>query len=197
MLTIGLTGGIGSGKSTVAKLFAEHGIAIIDTDQIARDITLPGQDALKKIAAHFGNNILLPDHTLDRAKLRKTIFEDPKQRQWLEQLLHPLIRTKTAELIAIAKSPYCIAVIPLLLESKPNPLVNRILVVDSSIEQQIARAKLRDQLSDSEINATIQTQVSREKRLTAADDIIYNECSLTDLIPQVEKLHQLYLSLSK
>jgi len=192
MLVIGLTGGIGSGKSTVANLFAEKSITVIDTDQLARDVTLPGQAALHKIVEKFGEGILLPDKTLNRAQLRKIIFADPHKRRWLEKLLHPLIRTEMQQLIAATKSPYCIVVIPLLLETEPNPLIKRILVVDALEEQQIWRAKMRDNLSEGEIKAIIYTQVTREQRLAAADDIIYNNGTLEELALQVEKLHQLY-----
>lgn len=197
MLVIGLTGGIGSGKSTAAKLFAARGIAIVDTDHIAREVTAPGQPALDQIVKKFGEDILLPDHKLDRAKLRKIIFEDEEKRQWLEQLLHPLIRIKMYDQIQSSTSPYCITVIPLLLETKPDPIINRILVVDSKEEEQIERAQARDKLSRDEILAIIKTQVSRDKRLNAADDIIFNNAGLVELNEQVEKLHQFYLSLGR
>ncbi len=194
MLIVGLTGGIGSGKSTVAKLFAEKGITVIDTDQLARDLTLPGQTALNKIIAEFGKNILLPDQTLNRAQLRQQIFTDPSKRRWLEDLLHPLIRAETKRLIESAKSPYCIVVIPLLFETQANPLINRTLVVDATEEQQIKRAKTRDHLSEKEIQAVINTQVTRQHRLNNTDDIISNNGELKDLIDQVEKLHIGYLN---
>lgn len=196
MLVIGLTGGIGSGKSTVARLFAEKGVTIIDTDQLARDITLPGQEALAKIIEKFGKGILLPDKTLDRSQLRKIVFTDLHKRQWLEQLLHPLIRAETQRRIESATSPYCMVVIPLLLETKPNPLVKRILVVDLPEEQQLLRAHLRDQLPEKEISAIMRSQVTREQRLAAADDVIDNHGTLAELIPQVEKLHQSYCNSS-
>lgn len=196
MLVIGLTGGIGSGKSTVANLFAEKGITVIDTDQLARDITLPGQAALHKIVEKFGAGILLPDKTLNRAQLRKVIFADPHKRRWLEKLLHPLIRAEMQQLIAVATPPYCVVVIPLLLETAPNPLIKRILVVDAPEEQQIQRAKRRDKLSEEEIKAIINTQVTREIRLATADDIIYNDKTREQLFSQIEKLHQAYLALS-
>lgn len=196
MLVIGLTGGIGSGKSTVANLFAKKGIAVIDTDQLAREVTRPGQAALHKIINKFSKSILLPDETLDRAKLRKIIFADPHKRRWLEKLLHPLIRAEMQKLIATATSPYCVIVIPLLLEIAPNPLIKRILVVDASEEQQIQRAKMRDNLSEAEIKAIIYTQVTREQRLAAADDIIYNQGTLDELGAEVTKMHQRYLTLN-
>lgn len=196
MLVIGLTGGIGSGKSTVAKLFAEKGITVIDTDQLARHFTMPGQDALYAIIQKFGESILLPDKNLDRAQLRHVIFSDPAKRQWLEELLHPLIRAETKRLIESAKSSYCIVVIPLLFETKPNPLINRTLVVDATEAQQIARAMLRDGLSEEDIQGIIRTQVTRRVRLDAADDIIINDGSLEQLSQQVDELHRYYLEIS-
>ncbi|MCD6038801.1 MAG: coaE 1 [Gammaproteobacteria bacterium] len=196
MLVVGLTGGIGSGKSTVAALFEKKGARVIDTDQLARDLTLPGQIAFNKIVEKWGKRILLADGTLDRAQLRKLIFSNPDERHWLEQLLHPLIRETMQALIQSACSPYCIAVIPLLLETKPNPLINRILVVDTTEKNQLLWAKKRDNLSENEIKAIIQTQVRRQERLAAADDVIFNHGPFEDLTLQVEKLHEIYFSLS-
>jgi dephospho-CoA kinase len=195
MLVIGLTGGIGSGKSTVAQLFEKKGIKIIDTDAIARETTQPGHEALKKIAAHFGENILLPDGSLNRKLLRTIIFSDVNQKLWLEQLLHPLIRIEMQQQVESAQSPYCIVIIPLLFETKPNPIINRILVVDVSEEQQIERTQKRDHCSLEEVKAILASQATREFRLANAMDIIYNNGSLEDLEKEVDKLHQLYLSL--
>lgn len=197
MLVIGLTGGIGSGKSTVAGLFAKKGITIIDTDIISREITQPGKPALAKIVEHFGESILLPNKSLDRAKLRLIIFSDHDERAWLEQLLHPLIRDEMHKQVTESQSPYCIAVIPLLLESKPNPLINRILVVDTHEAQQIKRVQSRDNASNDEVEAILKTQVSRAERLKAADDIIENTRSMDNLSTQVSGLHEQYLLLSK
>lgn len=195
MLVIGLTGGIGSGKTTVAQLFKEKGITIIDTDQLARQVILPGSKALSQIVIHFGDAILLPDKTLDRSLLRNKVFNDEKERIWLEQLLHPLIRNEMQKEIEKSSSPYCIVVIPLLFETLPNPHIHRILVVDASPELQLHRAKKRDQSSKENIQSIIKTQIDRDKRLSGADDIIYNDGLINDLIPQVERLHQFYLSL--
>ncbi|OGT47236.1 MAG: dephospho-CoA kinase [Gammaproteobacteria bacterium RIFCSPHIGHO2_12_FULL_41_20] len=197
MFVVGLTGGIGSGKSTVARLFAKHGITIIDADEIARQLTAPDQPALQQIVAHFGNAILLEDGSLNRYKLRRIIFDNTENRSWLEQLLHPLIRKQMQQRIQAATSAYCIAMIPLLLESTPNPLIQRILVVDTPEEYQIQRVQKRDQSPPTEIASIVKTQINREKRLAAADDVITNQGSANDLIPQVEKLHQLYIKLSK
>lgn len=195
MLVIGLTGGIGSGKTTVAQLFAEKGIIIIDTDQLARDAVAPGTPALNQILEHFGSALLLPTGQLDRAQLRKIVFADETQRQWLEQLLHPLIRAVMEQQITAASSPYCIAVIPLLFETSPNPLIQRTLVVDAPEEQQIFRTSQRDQISSTDAANMLRTQIDRAKRLALADDIIYNHGALVDLIPQVDHLHQIYLAL--
>lgn len=195
MLIIGLTGGIGSGKSTVAKLFEEKGITVIDADQLARDLTLPGKPALKQIVDKFGSDLLLPNHTLDRSKLRKLIFADDHKRTWLEQLLHPLIREELAQQIKTADSPYCIVMIPLLIESAPNPLINRILVVDAKKETQLERAATRDNQSGSEIYTILSKQATRAQRLKAADDVISNMGKLEDLQGQVDALHKYYMSL--
>ncbi len=197
MLVIGLTGGIGSGKSTVAKLFAEKGIAVIDADELAHEMTARGAPALKQIAAEFGHDILLTDGTLDRSKLRTLVFADDAKRQWLEQLLHPLIRKAMARQIAASSSPYCIVVIPLLFETTPNPLIERILVVDTPEEQQIARTVDRDKTSAEEVRTILKTQVNREMRLSLANDVIHNEGLLGELPPQVNKLHEIYLTAAK
>ncbi len=195
MLIIGLTGGIGSGKSTVATLFEKKGITVIDADQLARDLTLPGKPALKKIVENFGTDMLLANHTLDRSKLRKLIFKDDHKRIWLEQLLHPLIREELGQQINNAHSPYCIVMIPLLIETAPNPLINRILVVDAKKEVQLERAATRDKQTGSEIYAILSKQATRAQRLKAADDVISNMGSLEDLQGQVDALHKYYMSL--
>ncbi len=197
MLVIGLTGGISSGKTTVANLFAAKGITIIDTDIISRQVTEPGKTGLNEIVDKFGADILSPNNTLDRGKLRSIVFADQTKRLWLEQLLHPLIRTEMYEQIQSATSPYCIAVIPLLFETKPYSLINRILVVDATEEQQLKRATARDNISLEQINSILKTQVSRAKRLSAADDVIFNSGNLEELYSQVDKLHEFYLSLSQ
>lgn len=197
MLVVGLTGGIGSGKSTVATLFAKKGISIIDTDQISRDITNPDGIALNAIVKEFGNDILLPDKTLNRSLLRKKIFDNSNERVQLEQILHPLIREEIKKQVALATSPYCIVVIPLLFETKPNPLINRILVVDAPESLQIERAKVRDQLTEEAIQAILDSQVAREIRLHGAQDVINNDGSMADLQFQVDALHEHYLALSK
>ena len=195
MLVVGLTGGIGSGKSTVANLFAEHGAPIIDTDQVARELTYPGEPALTEIITHFGKRLLQEDGTLNRAMLRELIFSDEKQRAWLENLLHPLIRKKTQEKVQSFSAPYCIIVIPLLIETGPYPFINRILVVDAPEAMRIQRIQQRDKTSVTSIDAIFKAQTNVEKRFAAAQDIIFNQGSLESLREQVEKLHQLYMSL--
>lgn len=197
MLVIGLTGGIGSGKSTVAKLFADHGVPIIDADVITRELTRPDQPAFLDIIDHFDEKILLENGTLDRAMLRKIIFIHPEERRWLEALLHPQVEKIIQQKIQKINAPYCIAVIPLLLEVEPYLFIDRILVVDSPEHMQIERVVSRDDTTKTHVEAIIKTQTIRDERIKKADDIIINDGVLADLIPQVEKLHQLYQSLAK
>ncbi len=196
MLVVGLTGGIGSGKSTVAALFDKKGVPIIDADEIARSITQRGEPVLKDILSLFGSDIFLPDGQLDRAKLRDIVFSNEIQRKKLEKLLHPLIRAEMKSRINTLKTAYCIVMIPLLLETHPNPLIKRILIVDTSEDLQISRSMLRDKLSREAVQAILNTQINRAKRLNLTDDIIINDGLLEDLIPQVDKLHAFYLSLA-
>jgi dephospho-CoA kinase len=196
MLTIGLTGGIGSGKSAVAHFFAELGVPIIDTDVIARTLVEPGTPTLTKIIEHFGSEFLNSDHSLNRAQLALKIFKDPAEKNWLEQLLHPLIRQALASLKAKITAPYCIVVIPLLIETLPNPDIDRILVVTAPESLQIKRTLARDQRSPGDIMAIISSQASPEQRLAAADDVIVNDTDLTTLQTAVTRLHQHYLALS-
>ena len=196
MLVIGLTGGIGSGKSTVAEMFAKYGAPLLDADKIARELTQKEQPAFLAITQHFKKNILLKDGSLDRKKLREIIFHDTKERHWLEHLLHPLISDVMEKQIKKFKKPYCIAVIPLLLEVKPLRFIDRILVIDTPEPLQIERTMKRDHLEKSFIVTMMKTQVSRATRLAKADDTIKNEGTIADLVPQVEKLHQFYLSMS-
>lgn len=194
---LGITGGIGSGKSTVLRLFAEKGIEAIDTDQASRLVVSQGSPALNEISAHFGTTILLSNGELDRAALRQVIFDMPKERQWLEQLLHPLIRQQTVNFLNQATSPYVILVSPLLIETNQTSLINRLLVIDVPEELQIKRSIKRDQSSESQIKAIMQSQLSRSERLNYADDIIINEGSMDYLTKEVDRLHQYYLTLSQ
>lgn len=194
---IGLTGGIGSGKSTVANLFAELGVTVIDADVIAREVVVPNSAALKQIVARFGTAILDSTGQLNRARLRDRIFqasdESKKERLWLEQLLHPMIFDEIKHRAQQSTSPYCIAVIPLLLETKFHFPVDRILVVDTPLELQRQRVQQRDNHSDHFIDAILNTQCTREERLKAADDVIVNDKGIIELKQQIEKLHADYL----
>lgn len=196
MLRIGLTGGIGSGKSTVAELFASHGIDIIDADLIAHQITAKNSPALDAIIEHFGNSMVDKEGQLNRRALRDIVFNNTNERRWLEQLLHPLIRNEMKKQIAASRSPYCICVIPLLAESKGIDYIDRALVIDCSIETQIARAKSRDNASDENIQAIIHSQSKQTERLAIADDVIKNEGSLELLKKQVDALHERYLEMA-
>ncbi len=194
-LTIGLTGGIGSGKSTVAELFRQRDIAIIDADVIAREVVEKDSPALKAIEAHFGEDFLC-DGELNRQRLREHIFNHPQDKKWLEHLLHPLIRKTMLKEINDSKSPYCILVIPLLIENLPHPLVKRILLVDAPEALQLARATKRDKAHEAEIKKIIAAQMARDKRLMHTDDVILNDGHLDNLNVSVEKLHQVYLLLA-
>ena len=195
-LIVGLTGGIGSGKSTVAELFSKLGATIIDADVIARELVAPGEPALEEIIATFDTDCLDPSGQLDRGKLRRLVFSDPVQRQRLEAILHPKIISNINKLIADVRMAYCIVVIPLLLETRQTDLVDRILVVDTPVKIRIARVAVRDQLSTDEINAIIKTQADRQTQLQAADDVICNTGSLDELAILVQKQHDCYLKIA-
>lgn len=194
---LGITGGIGSGKTAVTRLFINKGIEAIDADHAARWVVEPGSPALIRITEHFGSHILLADGQLNRSALRQIIFQNSEQRVWLEKLLHPIIRQEICRFLENACSPYAILVSPLLLESGQNKLVNRILVIDTSEAIQISRGMQRDNNSAEQIKAIMKTQLAREERLNHADDIIVNEQDLTYLSQQVDQLHQRYLKLCK
>lgn len=190
---VGLTGGIGSGKSTVAIHFGRLGVAIIDADQVARDTVAPGTAALAAIQAHFGDNVMQSSGELDRQQLREWVFSDPAKKQWLNDLLHPLIRRDMLLQAQQAQSPYCIIEIPLLVENNLQPLVQRVLVVDCPEGMQVQRAVARDQSSTQQIEQIMGYQSSRATRLASADDVIDNSHSKSSLIEQVTALHARYL----
>ncbi len=196
-LVIGLTGGIGSGKSLAADCFSKLGVPIIDADQLALELVQPGQPALAEIASSFGPDILTPDGELDRTRMRALIFADAAGRTRLEAILHPKIRARIAADIALLHAPYCMLVIPLLLETGYTEMLDRILVVDVETETQIARVMQRDGASRDDVARIMATQVSREKRLAAADDVLDNSQNLLTLKCAVQTLHQDYLGLSK
>lgn len=196
-LTIGLTGGIGSGKSEVAKQFMALGIDIIDADDIVRELLQPGKTGYQIIVEKFDAAILLADQHIDRQKLRQWISQDKPLRKWLEGQLHPLVRQRMKKWVENTSSPYCILVIPLLVENLPNPLIDRILLVDADPEQQKQRAMMRDQLNAQQITAMMQAQASRQQRLDCADDVIDNQADFQQLAAQIAMLHQQYLVLSQ
>ncbi|WP_286263058.1 dephospho-CoA kinase [Thalassotalea atypica] len=197
-MIIGLTGGIGSGKTTVSDMFKAHGIDIIDADIVARRVVEPGTKALEQIAVQFGKAILLANGELNRAQLRTIIFNSSSDKEWLNQLLHPLIRQEMLSQLKAAKSSYCILVAPLLIENKLEQFVNRVLVIDINEAQQIERTAKRDHSDEGEVKKIIASQISRSERLAAADDVIDNSSNSADNISiQVGKLHEKYLELAK
>jgi dephospho-CoA kinase len=195
--TVGLTGGIGSGKSTVANCFAQKGIVIVDTDKIARDVVAPGQPVLKDIESKFSTRAISSDGSLNRAFVRKKTFENVTLKQWLNQTLHPLIRNTMNKQINNAQSPYCIVDVPLLTENKMQNLFNRVLVVDCPEEMQLKRATQRDDSDEEGIKNIIKAQASREERCAIADDIILNDSSVAKVEDDVTRLHTHYLHLSQ
>jgi dephospho-CoA kinase len=196
MLVVALTGGIGSGKTTVSQLFEALGAPIVDTDIIARQLVAPGESTLSEIARQFGETILNPDGTLNRAQLRQTIFQNPDKKRLLESILHPLIRKEMIRQIAALTSPYCIVVIPLLIESGQMEFADRILVVDATEAAQLARVSQRDNQTENEIAAIVASQASRDARLAVANDVIHNNSTLDELKQQVATLHQKYLTIA-
>lgn len=196
MLVIGITGGIGSGKTAATNLFEKLGINVVDADIAAREVVEKGSIALQKIAERFGQDILLDDQSLNRAKLRSIIFNDPNEKKWLEQLTHPLIRENIIANLQAANSPYVILSSPLLVESGQSSLSNKIVVVDVPEDTQLKRASQRDNNSIEQIKAIMSAQISRSERLTYADHIIDNNQDLQHLEQQVQKLHEYFLQLS-
>ena len=192
---VGLTGGIGSGKSAAAAHFAQLGVDLVNADQAARWVVEPGRPALARIAEHFGAEILQADGGLDRAALRARIFQDAGERRWLEQLLHPLIRREIIAALARATSPYAILESPLLIESGQSQLCQRVLVIDVPEAVQISRTVSRDGNDEAQVRAIMAAQASREERLKRADDVIVNDRDLAWLRQEVERLHHFYLTL--
>ena len=192
---LGLTGGIGSGKSAVVEQFGKLGVHWVDADHAARWVVEPGKPALAKIAEHFGDDVLAQSGGLDRAALRARVFENAEERKWLEQLLHPLIRQEIADHLALAESPYAILVSPLLVESGQYRQADRVLVVDVPEPLQLQRAVRRDQVPEAQIRAILKAQASREERLRHADDVLVNDRDLSWLEAEVQRLHEFYLTL--
>ncbi|QOY96541.1 dephospho-CoA kinase [Massilia sp. UMI-21] len=196
--SVGLTGGIGCGKTTVADLFAALGASVIDTDQIAHALTAPHGAAMPALLAEFGADFATPEGALDRARMRALVFSDDTARARLEAILHPRIRDATAAAASIASGDYVIFVVPLLIESGSwRDRVTRVLAIDCPEDVQIARVMARNGLAEAQVRAIMAAQVTREQRRAAADDIILNDDGLDALRPQVERLHAMYLSQSK
>ncbi|WP_240612741.1 dephospho-CoA kinase [Alteromonas flava] len=187
---VGLTGGIGAGKTAVSDAFAALGVNVVDADVCAREVVSLGSPALNAIKQRFGNEVIAADGSLNRPRLRQIVFTQPEQKQWLNDLLHPLIRARMLELIAQAHSPYCLLVVPLLLENNMQNLVQRVVVVDVPEQLQIDRVLARDGSDEETVKGILQAQLKREERLSRADDIIDNSQSLEALNQQVKKLHQ-------
>jgi len=195
-LCIGLTGGIGSGKTEASREFSRLGATVIDTDLIARDLVEPGQAALSEISATFGEQVIDESGKLDRSQLRQAVFHNTGQRKKLEHILHPRIRERAIALADEAETPYCILVIPLLVESAMDYPLDRILVIDTPRELQYQRVAARDAVTASEIDAILATQASREERLQIADDVVVNDSDLEQLHSEIERLHHFYLRLA-
>lgn len=197
LFSVGLTGGIGCGKSTVADLFAGLGASIVDTDAIAHALTAPHGAAMAAIVAEFGPDFATADGALDRARMRSLVFSDSGARGRLEAILHPRIRDATAAAALVATGPYVIYAVPLLIESGAwRERVSRVLAVDCSEDTQVARVMQRSGLGPDQVRAIMATQVTRAQRLAAADDVIDNDDGLEALLPQVTRLHEQYLRLS-
>lgn len=196
-LIIGLTGGIASGKTTVANLFQEHfSIDIVDADIIARQVVEVGTPGLSAVIEHFGEDILQDDGHLNRSALRERIFADPKEKQWLNATLHPLINQQMAEQLKLVTSPYGLLVVPLLIENQLQSMVDRVLVIDVDEQTQISRTMARDKVDEQQARAILAAQATRAERLAMADDVIKNGAKNRQLLPQITELHQKYLVMS-
>jgi dephospho-CoA kinase len=193
---VGLTGGIGSGKTAVSERFRALGIEVVDADVASREAVKPGEPALEEIRRHFGDDVIQADGTLDRAALRGKVFADAEERRWLERLLHPAINAWIRRALAAARSPYVILVSPLLFETEQRRYTDRVLVVDVSEAVQIARTMARDDNDEAQVRAIMKAQTSRETRLAGADDVIVNDAGLDALERAVAELHRRYLALA-
>jgi len=195
VLKIGLTGGIGSGKSTACEIFSELGVPIIDADIVARKVVQAGMPALQLIKEEFGEDIITKDGLLDRKKVRDQIFTNEIDRKKLENILHPVIYERIVHETDNIDSSYCIISIPLLLETEALEIIDRVLIIDVSEKLQLSRASVRDNASLNDIERIIRTQISRDNRLAAADDIINNEGDIENLRRQIHDLHEFYKSI--
>ncbi|GAB3539819.1 dephospho-CoA kinase [Noviherbaspirillum agri] len=195
--SVGLTGGIGSGKTTVADMFAARGASVIDTDVIAHQMTAPGGAAIPQIRAQFGDAFLTPEGAMDRARMRAYVFDEPSAKTRLEAILHPLIRAETERAAQQAQGTYLVFVVPLLVESGGwRQRVNRVLVVDCPESTQVRRVISRSALPEQQVRAIMAAQATRDQRLATADDVIDNDGDALALVPQVDRLHALYSSLA-
>jgi dephospho-CoA kinase len=195
---VGLTGGIGSGKSAAAAEFERLGASVVDTDAIAHQLTQAGGAAIAELERFFGKDVIGQDGAMDRKKMRERVFADPAARKALEALLHPLIREESQRRIAAAQGPYVIHVVPLLIESPDyRSRVDRVLVIDAPVEMQLERVRLRSALSEAEARAIVAAQATRAQRLAAADDVIENRGTIDALRKQVAAFHRKYLEYSK
>ncbi|MDU5783233.1 MAG: dephospho-CoA kinase [Pantoea sp.] len=194
--TVALTGGIGSGKSTIANAFAALGVPIIDADVIAREVVEPGSAALQQIVERHGESILTEQGALNRARLRKIIFQSPDEKTWLNNLLHPLINARTQQLRALSTAPYVLWVVPLLVENGLQHQADRVLVVDVDEATQLRRTIQRDGIDRQQAQNILSAQATRSARLAAADDVINNGGTPDEALPQVAALHQRYLALA-
>ena len=196
MAVVGLTGGIGSGKSTVVRLFGALGVHWVDADDVAREVVEPGTPGLERIAEHFGQEILLPDGGLDRAALRRIVFDAPEERAWLESVLHPVIREELMRQLHPDNYalPYVLLVSPLLLETDQHELVDTVVVVDVPVDVQIQRTMARDTNDREQVERIIAAQMPREQRLQKADKVVDNSLPLADVEHQIEELHQAFLA---
>jgi len=197
MFIVGITGGIGSGKSAVTRQLEQFGINVIDADIVAREVVAPGEEALQKIAQHFGSQILTNSGELNRAELRVKIFSDPKERKWLEQLLHPVIRARIIQQLENTQSSYAVLASPLLLETDQHQLTDHIVVVDVPEAIQIERTISRDKNNAEQVKSIIQTQMPRDQKIVKADTIIDNSADLATLKKEVAALHSKLLTLAK
>lgn len=197
MLRVGLTGGIGSGKSTAAAIFAGHGVPIIDADEIARRLAAPSEPAFREIVQAFGEDVVMADGKLDRERLRRIVFEDAARRHRLEAILHPRVHDEIERQTRCLNAPYCIIVIPLLIEANQHDLVDRIVVIDVDEDLQRQRVAARGHLPEEQIRQIIAAQLSRSERLRHADDVILNNAALADLRASVDRLHERYLAIAQ
>ena len=194
---VGLTGGIGSGKTTVANLFHDLGVQSVDADLVAREVVMPGEPALASIVQHFGADILQHDGQLDRAALRARIFANKAEKQWLNQLLHPLIRQRMLQQLAACTSDYALLIAPLLLENNLQIYADRVLVVDVPEELQLSRTMQRDQVPAEQVQNILNSQISRPERLRLADDVVLNTVPVFALQSQIQQLHSRYQQFAK